>query len=166
MSIIQLIFLYCSFNSASPVSGSISLVAFTPSISIIIADFDDLKGINDTYGHPVGDKVLRKIGDILREASRESDVLARYGGDEFVILLPQTSVKNAINMAERIRLKVKESDFDIQGHRVKSSMTMGIASVPHPEINSPDDLFNSADRALYEAKRSGKNRVCVFDTQQ
>lgn len=136
------------------------------SISLIIADFDDLKGINDTYGHPVGDKVLRKIGDILREASRESDVLARYGGDEFVILLPQTSVKNASNMAERIRRKVKDSDFDIQGHKVKSSITMGIASVPHLEINSPDDLFDSADRALYDAKRSGKNRVRVFDTPQ
>ena len=133
-------------------------------ISIIIADFDDLKVINDTFGHPVGDKVLRKIGDILREASRESDVLARYGGDEFVILLPQTSTKNACNMAERIRKKVKDSDFEIKGHKVKSSMTMGIASVPHLEINSPDELFGSADRALYEAKRSGKNRVRVFDT--
>ncbi|MCE5251655.1 diguanylate cyclase [bacterium] len=130
-------------------------------ISLIIADFDYLKDINDTYGHPVGDEILRKIGDILRETSRESDVLARYGGDEFVILLPQTNLKNACNMAERIRKKVYTNTFSIQGQNLKSTLTMGVSAVPQEDIDSPEDLFESADRALYEAKRSGKNRVFV-----
>jgi diguanylate cyclase (GGDEF)-like protein len=130
-------------------------------LSLIVADFDDLKAFNDTYGHPVGDEVLRKIGDILRETSRESDVLARYGGDEFVILLPQTNSKNARNMAERIRQKVEIHLFTIHDLQVKSTMSFGVATVPENGINSSQDLLESADRALYEAKRSGKNRIAV-----
>ena len=130
-------------------------------LSIIIADFDNLKSINDTYGHPAGDKILRIVGDILRETTRDSDVLARYGGDEFVILLPQTNMQNAYNMAERIRKRVKEYVFELQGKKINNSITIGIACVPHVDINSPDDLFNSADSALYKAKRDGKNRVYV-----
>jgi len=130
-------------------------------LSLIVADFDDLKTFNDTYGHPVGDEVLRKIGDILRETSRESDVLARYGGDEFVILLPQTNSKNARNMAERIRQKVEIHLFTIHDLQVKSTMSFGVSTVPENGINSSQDLLESADRALYEAKRSGKNRIAI-----
>ncbi len=133
-------------------------------LSLIVADFDDLKHFNDTYGHPVGDEVLRKIGDILREASRESDVLARYGGDEFVILLPQTNSKNARNMAERIRQKVEKFIFAIHDLQLRSTMSIGVATVPDGDINSPQDLLEFADRALYEAKRSGKNRVAVAES--
>lgn len=130
-------------------------------LSLIVADFDNLKTINDTYGHPVGDEVLRTIGDILRETSRESDVLARYGGDEFVILLPQTNSKNASNMAERIRQKVEKHTFSIQDLKLKSTISMGVATVPEEGINTPQDLIESADRALYGAKRSGKNRTAL-----
>jgi diguanylate cyclase (GGDEF)-like protein len=130
-------------------------------LSLIVADFDDLKAFNDTYGHPVGDEVLRKIGDILRETSRESDVLARYGGDEFVILLPQTNAKNAKNMAERIRQKVENYVFTLHDVQVRSTISIGVSTVPDNGINSSQDLLESADRALYEAKRSGKNRIMV-----
>ncbi len=133
-------------------------------LSLIVADFDDLKHFNDTYGHPVGDEVLRKIGDILRETSRETDVLARYGGDEFVILLPQTNSKNAKNMAERIRVKVEKFIFTIHDLQLRSTMSIGVATVPDGDINSPSDLLEFADRALYEAKRSGKNRVAVAES--
>ncbi|MHB9030725.1 MAG: sensor domain-containing diguanylate cyclase [Candidatus Latescibacterota bacterium] len=130
-------------------------------LSLIVADFDDLKVINDTYGHPVGDEVLRELGDILRDASRESDVLARYGGDEFVILLPQTNARNAIKMAERIREKVEKHGFSIHNLNLQSTISIGVATVPEEGIDSPQDLLERADRALYEAKRSGKNRTAV-----
>ncbi len=130
-------------------------------LSLIVADLDDLKKFNDTYGHPVGDEVLRIIGAMLREASRETDVLARYGGDEFVILLPQTNAQNAYNMGERIRKKINDYSFSINGEDVRSSVTMGVATVPDESITSSHDFLESADRALYEAKRQGKNRLAV-----
>ncbi len=130
-------------------------------LSLIVADFDDLKKFNDTYGHPVGDEVLRTLGDILRETSRESDVLARYGGDEFVILLPQTNSRNAHKMAERIRQRVEKHLFSIHDLKLRSTISIGVATVPDEGIESPPDLLDRADHALYQAKRSGKNRVAV-----
>ena len=106
-------------------------------LSLILADFDDLKIFNDTFGHPVGDEILRKIGDILRETSRDSDVLARYGGDEFVILLPQTNEDNACNMAERIREKVESYPFVCNGTPANVTMTMGVATMPRDGVDSP-----------------------------
>jgi len=88
-------------------------------------------------------------------------VLARYGGDEFVILLPQTNTRNASNMAERIKQKVQDNLFSIHGLKLKGTISMGVATVPDETIQSPQDFLESADRALYEAKRSGKNRICV-----
>ncbi|MDP2982196.1 MAG: diguanylate cyclase [Candidatus Latescibacter sp.] len=135
-------------------------------LSLLVADFDDLKKYNDTYGHPVGDEVLRHIGNILRETSRESDVLSRYGGDEFVILLPQTNSRNASNMAERIKQKVQDNLFSIHGLKLKGTISMGVATVPDETIQSPQDFLESADRALYDAKRSGKNRICIAGSLQ
>lgn len=137
-------------------------------LSLIVADFDDLKEFNDTHGHPVGDEVLRDLGDIFRDASRESDVLARYGGDEFVILLPQTNAKNALKMAERIRLRVEQHVFSINELKLKGTISVGVATVPEKNITSSLELLESADKALYEAKRSGKNRIAVagFPLQQ
>ncbi len=128
-------------------------------LSLIVADFDDLKKFNDNYGHPVGDEVLRIVGEILRKASRDSDVLARYGGDEFVILLPQTNAENAYNMAERIRMRISEYEFNINGNSFRSSISMGLATVPNVKIDTPQDFLEMADQALYEAKRGGKNRI-------
>lgn len=130
-------------------------------LSIIIADSDDLKKYNDTFGHPVGDEILRKIGEILRETSRETDVLARYGGDEFVILLPQTNAENTMNMAQRMKMKIENHEFSIQGKHFTTSISMGISTVPQEYIETPQALFESADRALYQAKRAGKNRIVV-----
>jgi len=130
-------------------------------LSLIVADFDNLKTVNDTYGHPVGDDVLRMVGEILRDASRETDILARYGGDEFVILLPQTSVSNARNMADRILIRIRNHVFHVQDNEFTSSLSMGIATVPHDGVNTPQDFLECADRALYEAKHGGKNQIVV-----
>jgi len=105
--------------------------------------------------------VLRIVGEILRKTSRDSDVLARYGGDEFVILLPQTNRKNAKNMAERIRRRIAEYEFDIQGNRFRSSISLGLATLPDVGIDTPHEFLESADRALYDAKRGGKNRLVM-----
>jgi diguanylate cyclase (GGDEF)-like protein len=131
-------------------------------LSLIVADFDNLKEINDNFGHPVGDEVIKTIGDILRETSRESDVLTRYGGDEFVIVLPQTNSDNATNMAERIRSKIEEWPFNVNGHDFKCTISLGVATVPGNMINSSEDLLECADRALYESKRSGRNMVTLY----
>jgi len=130
-------------------------------LSMIVADFDNLKEINDNYGHPVGDEVLKKIGDILRETSRESDVLARYGGDEFVIVLPETNNQNAVNMAERIRIKIEKYHFKVNDIGFNCTLSLGVATAPGKRIKSSQDLLESADRALYKSKRSGRNMVSV-----
>jgi diguanylate cyclase (GGDEF)-like protein len=130
-------------------------------LSLIVADFDNLKDINDNFGHPVGDEVIKKIGDILRETSRESDVLTRYGGDEFVLVLPQTNSDNAYNMAERIRSKIEVWPFKVNGHDFKCTISLGVATVPGSKIDSSENLLESADRALYDSKRSGRNKVSV-----
>ena len=130
-------------------------------LPIIIADSDDLKKYNDTFGHPVGDEILRKIGEIFRETSRETDILARYGGDEFVILLPQTNAENTVNMARRMKERIENYEFAIQGKKFNTSISMGISTVPQDYIETPQALFESADRALYQAKRAGKKRIVV-----
>jgi diguanylate cyclase (GGDEF)-like protein len=135
-------------------------------LSLLMADFDDLKTYNDSYGHPVGDEVLRRIGCILRDTTRESDILARYGGDEFVILLPHANSKNARDMAERIKLKMKNEVISIHGKELKGTLSMGVATLPDGVSRTPQDFLESADKALYEAKRSGKDRICMADSLQ
>jgi len=130
-------------------------------LSLILLDLDNLKEINDSYGHPQGDVVLRGIGNILKETSRESDILARYGGDEFVVILPQTNAKNALTLAERIRSKVARTEFKVGKKKINASLTIGVATVPDVGIKYPHDLVEYADKALYMAKRAGKNRVIM-----
>jgi len=128
-------------------------------LSLIVADFDNLKFINDTFGHPTGDEVIKMIGGILQETSREADVLARYGGDEFVLLLPETNSQNAVNMAERIRSKIEKNKLNIGGKKFNCTISVGVATAPDKKITSYEDLLERADQALYESKKYGKNRV-------
>jgi len=110
-------------------------------LSLIVVDCDDLKDINDNYGHPAGDILLRKIGELIKETTRDSDVLARYGGDEFVILLPQSNSTNAVNLAERIRKKIQDYTFNIQSYQIKSTITLGTSTAPKEDIKTPLDLL-------------------------
>jgi len=122
--------------------------------SLIMLDIDDFKGVNDRLGHLVGDKVLWKVAHVLRTSLRRSDLAARWGGDEFLILCPETSLEEAIKVAEKIRKKVEEHDFGV-GQGV--TVSIGVAEVG--DHTSVDELITEADNKMYEAKRQGKNRT-------
>lgn len=132
------------------------------SCSVLLFDIDNFKALNDTYGHQSGDDVLREIALILREVSRETDIVVRYGGEEFIIILPNTYEEDARYLADRIRREVEQNIF-LQNREGGASITIsgGIASYP---LNAPDArlLLNAADKALYAAKASGKNIVLCY----
>lgn len=130
-------------------------------LSFIMLDIDLFKKVNDAYGHTQGDAVLRKVADILRESTRDVDLLARYGGDEFVVILPETQPRNGAHLAERIRSAIQKHTFHITDTDIHITISLGVATYPHPEVKGPEDLIDRADRALYEAKNSGQNKVIV-----
>jgi diguanylate cyclase (GGDEF)-like protein len=123
---------------------------------LLMMDLDELKAINDRHGHFIGDRVLRGVGDVIAEGVRRIDIAARYGGDEFVVLLPETEVTGAYVLAEKIRLGV--ADLTVPGTEVRSSMSVGVVSFPDDGRTS-DELMISADQAMYSSKHAGKNRV-------
>jgi len=133
-------------------------------ISCLMIDIDHFKKINDIYGHKVGDMVLREFASLLRKQSRSSDVLARYGGEEFILLLPQTATEGAIAEAERIRESIRLHRFKSLGSRRVITVSIGIATYPHPKIRTHNDLISCADTALFNAKNSGRNRVSLYGT--
>lgn len=125
-------------------------------LSLLILDVDHFKAVNDTRGHPVGDDVLRCIAESCHACLRKTDLLARYGGDEFLILLPETEAAGGREIAERIRWKLESRFFDGGGLRLTASL--GIASRSEG-IATLEELIAAADAALYEAKSGGRNRV-------
>jgi diguanylate cyclase (GGDEF)-like protein len=125
---------------------------------LLMMDLDELKPINDKYGHYFGDRVLRGVGDVVRNGVRRIDTAARYGGDEFVALLPETDPTGAHVLAEKVRMGVTELDISVSGVRIEASMSVGVVSFPEDGRTS-DELMISADQAMYASKRSGKNRV-------
>ncbi len=128
-------------------------------VSILLIDVDRFKFINDTFGHLVGDKVLKQLGELLRREVRTVDVVARYGGEEFVIVLPETVAEGALSFAERIRIKVEEHRFADGDTPLAATVSIGVASIPPAEVGSPEDLIALADEALYRAKNEGRNLV-------
>jgi diguanylate cyclase (GGDEF)-like protein len=129
--------------------------------SILMIDADNLKQVNDAYGHEAGNRLLRHLTRIIQAELRYTDVPARYGGDEFVVLLPETPEKGAIEVAERIRDAVAGAPLDVEGRRVACSVSIGIASFPG-DGQTLDALIARADRAMYQAKQLGRNRVEKF----
>jgi diguanylate cyclase (GGDEF)-like protein len=125
---------------------------------LLMMDLDELKPINDKYGHYFGDQVLRGVGEVVRNGVRRIDTAARYGGDEFVALLPETDTTGAHVLAEKVRVGVTELDISVAGVRIEASMSVGVVSFPEDGRTS-DELMISADKAMYASKRSGKNRV-------
>lgn len=129
-------------------------------LSILTIDIDHFKNVNDTYGHPDGDKVLHNLGMILKETTRRFDIAARSGGEEFAVMLLDCSNKRAIEIAERIRSAVESAKFPISnGREINITISIGVSTFPETTDNI-NILYKQADNALYEAKRSGRNRVC------
>jgi two-component system cell cycle response regulator len=131
-------------------------------LTMLMIDLDHFKMVNDTYGHLVGDEVLRGIAVILQRSLRSVDMVARYGGEEFVIVLPETGEHGAVVFAERIRQRVEQHVFEVgPGRNIRVTVSIGLSSFPAPHVESAEDLFARADAALYRAKEKGRNRVCL-----
>jgi diguanylate cyclase (GGDEF)-like protein len=133
---------------------------FNHPVSVVLLDLDGFKAVNDDLGHAAGDETLRGMAEILLRHSRGINVICRYGGDEFAILLVETSKAGARLYADRIRYVLSSSQF---AHRRRVTASFGIASLPEDVAPTADDLIRAADEALYAAKRAGKNRVSVHE---
>ncbi|MBL0708455.1 MAG: diguanylate cyclase [Sulfurimonas sp.] len=125
--------------------------------SIIIIDIDYFKMVNDTYGHNIGDIFLKEFSNLLKKKIRETDILGRWGGEEFIVILPECSLENTISLAEKIRVCVYEYDFATVGHKTISS---GVAQYQKGDIQ--ETLIGLADEGLYEAKKTGRNKTCAM----
>lgn len=136
------------------------------SLCCIMTDIDFFKSVNDTYGHAVGDCVLKTVAKTIKKELREYDIPSRYGGEEFTILLPNTSLEEATLVAERLRSQIEKKKINIEDYRVDNvssiSVTISIGvSQFNNKMKEPEELYRSADSALYQAKESGRNRVIV-----
>jgi diguanylate cyclase (GGDEF)-like protein len=127
-------------------------------LSVMMVDIDEFKRVNDTYGHAMGDQVLQGIAECCRKELREVDVIGRYGGDEFVALLPETGLSAACQVAERLRKSIAERMIDTKAGRITVTASLGIA-VLDDEHPTPESLLDRADQALYVAKQNGRNRI-------
>jgi len=140
-------------------------------LSCFMLDIDHFKLLNDTYGHQYGDRVLKELSEILREQMRKADVVGRYGGEEFLVVLAVNWKEEALRVAERIRRAVAETQFESDcetGENVLVTVSLGVAECLPAEQDSPphDELIRRADQALYEAKRLGRNRVCHWTEEE
>ncbi len=129
--------------------------------AFIMVDIDDFKKCNDTYGHMVGDVVIKNIARIIKESVREIDIVGRYGGEEFAIGLPETGIESALHVVRRLRKKVEDNVFKAYDEKLKLTISVGIAMYPR-DASELNDIMDKADQALYEAKKSGKNVVCEY----
>ena len=138
-------------------------------LACAMVDVDHFKRVNDGHGHDVGDALLVEVAERLKGALRETDVVTRYGGDEFLVMLPSTHFSGAITVAERIWDAVRSRPVRAMAGRdrveLNATISMGLALFPSRDVGSSKDLLRAADQALYQAKREGRDRICVFQHQ-
>ncbi len=136
---------------------------YSLALALLIVDLDHFKTVNDSYGHLVGDEVLRGVARMLQREARAVDVVARYGGEEFIVILPETTAEGAVALAERIRERIANTPPVAGGEYgwLRVTVSIGVATVPSSHANSPEELIALADAALYRAKAEGRNRVCA-----
>jgi diguanylate cyclase (GGDEF)-like protein/PAS domain S-box-containing protein len=131
-------------------------------LSIVLCDIDNFKDVNDTFGHAVGDTALRLVAEVLRQSLRKIDIAGRYGGDEFLLILPETSLTGAGNFAERIRAAVEGQTVPTEDGEVRVTLSLGVTSCTlRGDGDTIDSLIRDADAALYSCKRTGKNRLII-----
>lgn len=133
-------------------------------LSLVMMDIDYFKRVNDTYGHPFGDEVLRAVSQVTRARLREVDLLARYGGEELIALLPETTPADALRACERVREAIEALQLEHHGsdgtkRTVRCTASLGLASIPSNTLQSAEELLRAADECLYAAKGAGRNRV-------
>jgi len=137
-------------------------VRFRRPVAILMADLDWLRDVNNTYGHLAGDDVLKGVADVIRSSVRQYDVAARFGGEEFAMMLPEADLAVAVEVAERICGKVRSTTFEVATSSTPIGVTVSIGVAAFPEDGrEPDELIHRADMALYHAKLSGRDRVCA-----
>jgi diguanylate cyclase (GGDEF)-like protein len=129
-------------------------------LALVMLDVDHFKRINDEHGHVAGDAVLRGLSELLLCMTRRTDVAGRYGGEEFVVIMPQSRAVNAGTFAERLRESVEKARFPVEGSELRVTLSAGVAQYQRT-FSSPEDLLTCADRALYDAKAAGRNRVAL-----
>jgi len=130
-------------------------------LSIALFDIDFFKNVNDSYGHQFGDKVIAEISKIIRMSLRKTDYVARYGGEEIVLILPETPIDQTMIPIERIRVKIQDHPFVFGDKSVQVTASCGLAGV-EPDVNTYEDLILRADKALYESKRNGRNQTTIY----
>ena len=125
--------------------------------AMLLLDIDHFKKVNDTYGHPAGDQVLRNVASLLQQSVRQSDLCGRLGGEEFAILLPHVKLEQALQLAERIRQQVEQQVTRVDGHAISITISIGVSQLHGSEMSS---VHSRADAALYRAKQQGRNQTC------
>ncbi len=128
--------------------------------SVVIFDIDHFKSINDTFGHLHGDRVIKMVATVASENIRDIDIIGRYGGEEFCILLPDTYLSAAVIVAERLRRAIEQNSIDIKGHMINITVSAGVAEMTE-NMEDSEELIKLADSALYRAKNTGRNRVAT-----
>jgi len=128
-------------------------------LAVVMTDVDHFKSVNDSLGHQAGDAVLRQVAEVLRDSAREIDRVGRYGGEEFLVLLPGANVEDARHYAERARAATEAREFAYEGGALRRTLSAGVAAWPHPDVRHQEALVKLADDALYAAKTGGRNRV-------
>jgi diguanylate cyclase (GGDEF)-like protein len=144
---------------------------YSDPVSLMMFDLDHFKQINDKYGHPFGDTVLRETADLVRGSVREPDICARYGGEEFAIILPKTHLQGALVVAERFLNRMREKVYQVDRGaespptEVRVTASVGISFYPSKDVTTPELLVKFADDALYRAKHEGRDTICLYQAQ-
>ena len=128
-------------------------------LSLAMIDIDFFKKVNDTYGHAVGDDVLKQVAKLYKDSVRSTDLVARYGGEEFAVMMPETNLHDGIAFAEKVRKILESTPMATQIGPLPVTVSIGVASVPHSRIHTAKELIIAADKALYRAKKNGRNQV-------
>jgi diguanylate cyclase (GGDEF)-like protein len=140
-------------------------------LSLIMIDLDHFKEVNDRFGHPAGDLVLREAASLIRASIRDPDICARYGGEEFAVILPKTHMSGALAVAERIWRELGAKDYAVsvaaatRAPTIRVTASLGVAFYPSKDISTGEILLRVSDQALYQAKRAGRNTICLYQAQ-